>query len=91
MGSLARLIDVAIGIYSVGLIVYCILGWLRSPQTDKARLWLGRFYEPVLAKLRAGIKPVRLGSTLLDWTPLVLLGGLVLLKGLVLYLLPRGW
>lgn len=88
---MGRLIETVISIYSMGLIAYSLLSWVRSVQTDKARVWLGQFYEPVLVKIRATIKPVKMGVSLLDLSPILLIIGLVILKGLLLNLLPRGW
>ena len=80
-----------ISVYALGLIAYSLLSWLRSPQTDKARAWLGKFYEPLLVKLRAMVKPVRVGAGLVDLSAMILLVGLMVLKAVILQLLPRGW
>lgn len=88
---MSRLIEMIISAYSLGLIVYLLLGWIHNMQTERARTWLSRLYDPVLVKIRAAVKPINVGATLLDLSPMILLIGLVVLKGLVLYLLPRGW
>ena len=87
---MVRLIDTLISLYSLGLIFYSILNWMKIHQTEKAMLWMGQFYEPVLSRLRSSIKPVQVGGTVLDITPAIFLIGLILLKGLIIYLLPRG-
>ena len=80
-----------VSLYALGLIAHSLLSWLRSSQTDKARAWLDRFYEPLLAKIRASVKPVRIGTSLVDLSPMILLVGLMVLKALILQVLPRGW
>lgn len=85
-----RLVDLVVSFYAMGLIAYSLLSWMRSPQTAKARAWLGRFYDPVLGKIRAVVKPLRVGNALLDVAPGVLLLGLMVLKRLVVYLMPKG-
>jgi uncharacterized protein YggT (Ycf19 family) len=76
--------------YALGLIAYSLLSWMRCLQTDKARAWLARFYEPVLGKIRTAIKPVRMGGASLGLAPGVLLAGPMALKSLIIHLLPRG-
>jgi len=84
---MAHLIGLVIGIYADGLIVYVILSWIKTPQVDKARAWLGQFYEPLLVPLRAFVKPIPVGGGLFDITPIVLLLGLVVLRNLVVFVL----
>lgn len=84
------LIDLLVSVYSLGLIVYLILCWMRNTQTQKAREWLAHFYDPILGKIRAIAKPLRVGNHWLDIAPVILLFGLMVLKRLVVYLLPRG-
>lgn len=91
MTSVTRVIEVVVSIYSLGLIVYSVLTWLRSPQTARARRWMGSLYDPVLSRIRASVKPVQMAGASLDLSPAILLVGLVILKVLVLNLLPRGW
>ena len=88
---MSRLVEIVISVYALGLIAYAILGWMRNVRTDAARRLLGRLYDPALARIRVAVKPVQLGTTMLDVSPAILLIGLVILKGLILYLLPRGW
>lgn len=87
---LYRLLDLLITVYTWGLVIYAVLGWFRGPQTDRARKWMARFYEPVLSRLRKVIKPIQAGGSLLDLTPVVLIVGLSILRWLLRYLLPRG-
>lgn len=80
---ITRYLDLALSIYTTGLLVYVISSWVQHAQVDKARVWLGKFYEPVLVKIRGVIRPVRIGSAMIDFSALVLLMGLHLLKGIV--------
>ena len=86
-----RFIDTIFSLYTLGLIVYSLLSWLRSSQTDRARTWLAKFYEPPLAKIRASVRPVNIGGSLVDLSQMVFLGGLIILKALILQIMPRGW
>jgi uncharacterized protein YggT (Ycf19 family) len=87
---MVRLVDMVVSLYALGLIAYLLFSWLKNTQTDKVRIWLGRFYEPVLVKMRASVKPVRMGAIMLDLTFAIFLVGLMVLKGMVVYFLPRG-
>ena len=88
---MSRVIDIVVSFYTLGLIAYTLLSWLRSSQTDRARAWLGKFYDPLLSKIRTAVKPVSFGTGLVDLSPMILLVGLMLLKTLILRVLPRGW
>lgn len=91
MRFLAQLIHTAIGIYSLGLIIYVVLSWTSNPQGNVIRMWLGRFYVPILELISKKIKPVsfRPGVSI-DLSPMILLFGLYLLRGLAVSLLvPR--
>ena len=93
---MTRLIDLVVGVYGLGLIAYLLLSWMLSTpsignvQMDKAKAWLGRFYDPVLGKIRAVVKPMRVGNAFLDVAPGVLLLGLLVLKRVVVCLMPVG-
>jgi len=84
------LLDLVVRIYSLGLLIFVVLGWFNSPQTDAARRWLSRYYEPVLARIRQHIKPVQMGAGLVDFSPAVFLIGLVMLQRIVAGMAPRG-
>lgn len=85
------LLDLIVRIYSLGLLILVVLGWFGSPQTDAARRWLSRYYEPVLAKLRQHVKPVQMGSGMVDFSPAIFLIGLVMLQRIVAGMAPRGF
>ena len=88
---LAQIIHTAIGAYSLGLIVYVVLSWTNNPQGNVFRVWLGRFYVPILELISKKIKPVSFKpGTAIDLSPMILLFALYLLRGLAVSLLvPR--
>ena len=91
MRFLAQLIHTAIGAYSLGLIVYVVLSWTNIPQKHMFRVWLGRFYVPILELISKKIKPVSFKpGVAIDLSPMILLFALYLLRGLAVSLLvPR--
>lgn len=84
---LYRLVYVVLQVYLFGLIAYSLLSWVQDRRADQARRWLGQFYEPVLAPLRAAIKPVRLGGGMIDLAPLALLVGIVVVQRVARYII----
>ena len=91
MRFLAQIIHAAIGAYSLGLIIYVVLSWTNIPQGNVFRVWLGRFYLPILELISKKIKPVSLKpGVAIDMSPMILLFALYLLRGLAVSLLvPR--
>ena len=91
MRFLAQLIHTAIGAYSLGLIIYVVLSWTNIPQGNEFRVWLGRFYVPILKLISKKIKPASLKpGVAIDLSPMILLFALYLLRGLAVSLLvPR--
>ena len=87
MYMLARLLHLAFGVYYSGLLVYILLGWFRSPETEKVIRWLSRYYEPVLRPIQQRIKPVVLGGSAIDFSPWILIAALMLLQRVVVSLL----
>lgn len=91
MRFLAQIIHTAIGIYSLGLIIYVVLSWANNPQGNVFRVWLGQFYVPILKLISNKIKPVSFKpGVAIDLSPMILLFALYLLRGLAVSLLvPR--
>lgn len=88
MRLLAQLIHTAIGVYSLGLVLYVVLSWANAPQVTAFRLWLGRYYVPVLGQISKRIKPITLNpGTTIDLSPVILFIALYLLKGIVVSML----
>ena len=88
---MSRLIELVLFAYSMGLVVYSLLGWIGNPRMARVRSRLGMYYEPLLLKIRAIARPVPIGRSMVDVSSVILLCGLVVLKHVMLYLVPRGW
>lgn len=88
---MSRLIELALFVYSMGLVVYSLLGWIGNPRMARIRSRLATYYEPLLSKIRAIARPVPIGRSMVDLSAVILLCGLVVLKHVILYLVPRGW
>ena len=78
-----RIIYLIFNVYALGLLVYIISSWIQHPQVDTARKWLGKWYLPFLIPLRNVIKPIKLGTSSLDITPMILLCAICLIRELV--------
>ncbi len=83
MNFILRLIDLAFKLYTYGLIAYILLSWVNSPESDRLKRWLGRFYIPPLSFIQRGVRPVRVGMVMIDPSPLILLIGVILAKMIV--------
>lgn len=84
---IARVIHYAFSVYELGLLAYVVCSWSAHPSAQRFRLWLARWYEPVLLSIRRLIPALRLGYTAVDLSPIILFIGLSLVKGLLLSLL----
>ncbi len=84
---LVRLVDLLFDIYILGLIVFAVSSWVQHPQAFKLRAWLRPFYEPALAPIRNLLGTMNLGGAGLDFSPLVLILGLAVLRTVVISLL----
>jgi uncharacterized protein YggT (Ycf19 family) len=54
-----------LNVYSIGLLLYCILSWVHVGRTFKK--FLAKFYEPILTPIRA-----KLPSSGIDFSPFIL-------------------
>ena len=88
---MSRLIELVLFAYSMGLVVYSLLSWTGNPRMAGLRSWLAAYYEPLLSKIRAIVRPVPIGRSMVDLSSVIMLCGLVVLKHVILYLVPRGW
>ena len=84
---LAQLVDLASSVYALGLFVYAVCIWIRHAQAQAAAKWLKRWYDPFLLPLRKAIKPVTLGKMAVDFTPMVLLLGIVIARKVLIAIL----
>lgn len=81
---LLQLVYLAVNIYSYGLVAYVVLSWVNHPQASQARTWLEKFYKPVLDPIKRILKPIKVGNTALDLSPIVLFFAIGLVGKLVM-------
>lgn len=77
-------------VYFYAVFAWVILSWIRvssSHPLGRVQVFLDRIIYPVILPLRRVIPPIRLGAGALDLSPIVLLIGIRLLRGLVAGLL----
>lgn len=78
-----ELLCVALRIYSLAVLAWVILSWVRIPSTHplaKVTLFLDRIIYPLILPLRRVLPGIRMGPAMLDLSPLVLLLGLSLVQ-----------
>ncbi|MDH5502775.1 MAG: YggT family protein [Acidimicrobiia bacterium] len=75
-----------IGVMIVSIILSYVvtIGRLESDHVA-SRLWrmLSRLVDPVLARIRMVIKPIRIGSAMVDLSPLIVIIGLNIFQQLI--------
>jgi len=75
-----------IGVMIISIILsYVVMIGQLPPEHVASRLWraLSRLVDPVLARIRMVIKPIRVGSAMLDLSPIVVIIGLNILQSLI--------
>jgi YggT family protein len=80
------LICTALNLYSIAVLVWVILSWVRVPSTHplaKITVFLDRIIYPVILPIRRVMPPLRLGGGALDLSPIVLLIGLQIIQSLI--------
>lgn len=80
------LICAALNLYSIAVLVWVILSWVRVPSTHplaKITVFLDRIIYPVILPIRRVMPPLRLGGGALDLSPIVLLIGLQIIENLI--------
>ncbi len=78
-----ELLCVALRLYSLAVLAWVILSWVRVPSTHplaKVTLFLDRIIYPLILPLRRVMPGIRMGPAMLDLSPLVLLLGLSLIQ-----------
>lgn len=71
-------------LYFYAVFIWVILSWIRVSSVHplgRVQVFLDRIIYPVILPLRRVIPPIRLGGGALDLSPIVLLIGLRLLRG----------
>lgn len=84
--TIAELIDLALLLYFYAVFIWVILSWIRVSSghpLGRVQVFLDRIIYPVILPLRRVIPPIRLGGGALDLSPIVLLIGIQLLRGVV--------
>lgn len=77
-------------VYFYAVFIWVILSWIRVSSVHplgRVQVFLDRIIYPVILPLRRVIPPIRLGAGALDLSPIVLLIGIRLLRGVVARLL----
>lgn len=81
-----EIVCLALGFYGVLLFGRVILSWFPiEPRTPLARAYSVLFdiTEPLLGPVRRALPPMRLGATALDLSPIVVIFGLQLVRGVL--------
>ena len=85
-----EIVLLAFDVYFYAVFIWVILSWIRVSSTHplgRLQVFLDRIIYPVILPLRRVIPPIRLGGGALDLSPIVLLIGVRLLRGIVAGLL----
>lgn len=80
------LICSALNIYSLAVLAWVVLSWVRVPSTHplaKVTVFLDRIIYPVILPIRRVMPTVRLGAGALDLSPIVLLLGISLISRII--------
>jgi YggT family protein len=75
-----------LGIYRIAVFAWIIMSWVRISTTHplaRLQLFLDRIIYPVVLPIRRVMPPLRLGGTMLDLSPIVLLIGITIVQGLL--------
>ncbi|GIU92932.1 MAG: hypothetical protein KatS3mg011_1838 [Acidimicrobiia bacterium] len=81
-----EVVCLALDIYRLAVFAWIILSWVRISSTHplgRVVVFLDRIMYPVILPLRRIIPPVRLGGAMLDLSPVALLLGVSIVRGLV--------
>ena len=80
------LIDTALLVYFYAVFAWVILSWIPTSQTHalgRVRTFLDRIIYPVILPIRRVIPPIRLGGGALDLSPIILLVGISVIRGII--------
>ncbi len=84
--SIRGAIDLVLTLYFYAVLAWVILSWIpvsASHALGRVQGFLDRIIYPVVLPIRKVIPPIRLGGGALDLSPIILLVGIQLLRGLV--------
>ena len=74
MTLIYRLCNAALSLFSLLLLAYVILSWMK-PAANRWTVWINRIVEPVISPVRKFLNerlPQQVRSLGIDWSPLVL-------------------
>jgi YggT family protein len=80
------IICVALQLYLIAIFVRIVLSWFPLDPNGLMATVAGFLYmvtDPVLGPLRRAIPPLRLGSVLLDLSPIIVIIGISVLTGIL--------
>lgn len=83
MSALLNLLCFALQVYSLLILLWVILSWIRigsDHPLGRVVVFLDRIIYPLILPLRRVIPPIRLGGAMLDLSPIILLLGISLLS-----------
>jgi uncharacterized protein YggT (Ycf19 family) len=80
---LFRVLNLVIGLYETGLLIYILCSWIVHPTTMGLRRGLAPAYEPLLIPIRRLIPLPRFGNVAIDLSPIVLFIAIGLVRSLV--------
>ncbi|HEY5653589.1 MAG TPA: YggT family protein [Pontiella sp.] len=83
----ARFVHYAFTFYELGLLAYVLSGWIIHPTARRIHYTVGRWYEPLLIKIRAFSPAPRIGLTVLDISPVILFVLIALVRNVLISLL----
>lgn len=91
MNVLIWMVDVIFNVYLLGLIVMVVASWAQHTIAFNIRQRLEPFYEPFLKPIRELLRPLQAGMTQIDFSPLALFIGVLIVRELVVSLLARNF
>ncbi len=82
MGIICTLLQ----LYSLAVLAWVILSWVQVPSDHpvaRIQLLLDRIIYPVILPIRRVLPSPRIGAAMLDLSPIVLLIGVAILRGVI--------
>ena len=73
-------------LYSLAVLAWVILSWVQVPSdhpVSKIQLLLDRIIYPLILPLRRVMPSPRVGGAMLDLSPIVLILGIAVLRGII--------
>lgn len=83
--DLSNLIRTVLDLFILAVVAWVILSWVTaSSMHPLGRLYafLDRIIQPIVSPIRRVIPPIRLGGGALDLSPIILIIGLSIVRGL---------